>query len=132
MHSITVTSHIKATPEKVWDIIGDPSSISSWHPVISESPVSGSDRLCTLADGAEIHERIESIDQEGRNYVYSITKSPLPLLSYRSTINVEGEGDGAAVTWSADFEPNGAPAEDVAKLLTGVYQAGLAALRSTF
>ena len=132
MHSITVVSHISATPDKVWSVIGDPSGLSSWHPVVSKSSLTGSERLCTLADGAEIHEKIESVDTEGRAYTYSITKSPLPLESYRSTIKVESEGDGAAVTWSANFTPAGAPAEEVAAILTGVYQAGLAALRGTF
>ena len=132
MHSITVTSHINATPDQVWGIVGDPSKISDWHPVISESSVSGSDRSCTMTNGAQIQERIESVDNEGRAYIYTITESPLPLASYRSTISVESEGTETIVTWSANFEPDGAPADEVAKLLTGVYQVGLAALRSTF
>jgi carbon monoxide dehydrogenase subunit G len=130
MHSITVVSHVNATPDKVWDAIGDPSKISSWHPVIAESPVNGSERHCTLANGAEIEEKIESVDNEGRTCTYIITKSPLPLASYRSTIKVDEEGDGSAVTWSANFEPAGAPAEEVAAMLIDVYQAGLAALRA--
>lgn len=131
MHSLTVVSHINATPDTVWSVIGDPSGISSWHPAIAESPVSGSQRLCTLANGAEVHERIDSIDASERTYSYSITESPLPLAEYHSTIKVDSEGDGSVVTWSANFEPSGAPAEDVAALLTGVYQAGLAALRTS-
>lgn len=130
MHSITVTSHVEATPAQVWNTIGDPSGISAWHPAIASSPVDGADRLCTLADGAQIYEKIESVDQQGRSYTYSITQSPLPLAEYRSTIKVDAEGDGSVVTWSANFVPAGAPAEDVAALLTGVYQAGLAALRA--
>lgn len=131
MHSITVVSHVNATPDKVWSVIGDPASLSDWHPVVANSSVTGSERRCTLADGAEIHEKIESVDVEGRSYSYSITKSPLPLASYHSTIKAESDGDGALVTWSANFEPDGAPAEEVAAILVGVYQAGLAALRST-
>ena len=131
MHSITVTTHVAATPSKVWSTIGSPAGISGWHPAITSSPVTGSNRVCTLADGAQIQERIESVDDAGRSYTYSITESPLPLASYRSTIKVEPEGDGSAVIWSAEFEPSGAPAGEVAAMLTGVYQAGLAALRAS-
>ena len=132
MPSITVTSHVNATPDSVWKTIGDPSAISSWHPAIASSPVDGDVRLCTLADGAQIHEKILDVDADGRSYTYTITESPLPLTDYKSTIRVSEEGSGSVVEWSTDFEPAGAPAEEVVGLLTGVYQAGLAALRQTF
>ena len=132
MHSITVTSHVNATPDSVWKTIGDPSAISGWHPAIASSSVDGDTRLCTLGDGAEIHEKILEVDADGRSYTYTITESPLPLTAYRSTIQVSEEGSGSVVEWSADFEPAGAPAADVVGLLKGVYQAGLAALRQTF
>ena len=132
MHSITVISHVSASPEKVWNTIGDPGAISNWHPAISSSTLSGEELLCTLADGAKIHERIESVDEAGRTYAYSFTESPLPLASYQSTIKVDAEGDGSIVTWDARFEPAGATAEEVTALLAGVYQAGLSSLRDSF
>ena len=132
MHSVTVISHIGASPEKVWSTIGDPAAISNWHPAIASSTVTGTERLCTLADGAEIQERIESVDEEGKTYTYSITKSPLPLASYQSTIKVDSDGDGSTVTWNAQFEPAGAAAEEVSTLLGQIYQAGLSSLRNSF
>ena len=134
MHSITVTSHVNATPDNVWKTIGDPSAISGWHPAVASSSLEGDTRLCTLADGAEIHEKILEVDAGRRSYTYTITitESPLPLTAYRSTIQVIEEDSGSVVEWSADFEPAGAPAEEVVGLLKGVYQAGLAALRQTF
>ena len=131
MHSLTVVSHINASPDAVWNVIGDPSGISSWHPAIAESPVSGADRACTLANGAEIKERIEQVDNDGKSYTYSIVESPLPLASYVSTIRVDAEADGAVVTWDANFEVEGAPAEEVSAMLSNVYQAGLTALRAS-
>ena len=132
MNTITVTSHIAATPDQVWNTIGDPSAISAWHPAIASSDVSGTSRLCTLADGAQIKERIESVEAAERAYTYTITESPLPLSDYRSTLRVSEEGSGAVVEWTARFEANGAPVEDVVGILTGVYQAGLGALRAKF
>ena len=132
MHSITVVSHVNASPEKVWNAIGSPEAISNWHPAIASSPVTGTDRLCTLANGAEVHERIESVDDAGKTYTYSITKSPLPLASYQSTIKVDAEGEGSIVIWKAIFEPEGATAEEVSELLSDIYQAGLSSLRGSF
>ncbi|MDW3218622.1 MAG: SRPBCC family protein [Acidimicrobiales bacterium] len=132
MHTVTVSSHVPASPDTVWSMIGDPASISSWHPAIAESPVDGDMRKCTLADGAEIHERIEQVDEASRAFTYTITESPLPLSDYRSTIQVDAEGSGSVVEWTASFEPVGAPIEDVAELLKGVYSAGLGALRAEF
>jgi uncharacterized protein YndB with AHSA1/START domain len=78
MHSITVTSHVNATPDSVWKTIGDPSAISGWHPAVASSSLDGDARLCTLADGAEIHEKILEVDAGGRSYTYTITESPCP------------------------------------------------------
>ena len=63
MHSIPVVSYINATPDKVWSVIGDPASISAWHPAVASSEVNDSKRLCQLSDGAELHEEIESVDE---------------------------------------------------------------------
>lgn len=131
MHSISVTSHVAATPNTLWNTIGDPARMSDWHPAFASSPVTGSERICTLKDGVQVRETIESVDEDARTYTYSIVESPLPLASYRSTIKVMADGDGSLVTWSADFEPSGASAADVAALVTGIYQAGLAALRGS-
>lgn len=129
MHTVTATTHLNATPDQVWGTIGDPGSLSQWHPAIASSQLTGDARLCTLPDGAQIHEKIDSVDAAARSCTYSIVESPLPLSGYVSTIQVSEEGDGSAVNWSASFEANGAPAEDVSALLAGLYQAGFAALR---
>jgi hypothetical protein len=132
MQSLTVISHINATPDSVWNIIGDPGGISAWHPAIASSSLDGDARLCVLGNGAEIHEKVIAMDAGARSYTYTITESPLPLTGYKSTIQVSEEGTGAVVEWTADFEPAGAPAEEVVGLIKGVYAAGLAALRDKF
>ncbi|MGI9624137.1 MAG: SRPBCC family protein [Acidimicrobiales bacterium] len=132
MHTVTVSSFVAASPETVWSTIGDPSDISTWHPAIAHSLVESDVRSCTLADGAQISERIESVDHANQAYTYSITDSPLPVTDYMSTIQVSQEGSGSVVRWTSSFEPSGAPIEDVAGLLEGVYSAGLGALREQF
>lgn len=132
MHTVTVTTHLNASPEEVWSTIGDPGSISQWHPAIVSSELTGDARLCTLPDGAQVHEKIKSVDAAARSCTYSIVESPLPMTGYVSTIQVSDEGSGSAVDWTASFQPNGAPAEDIAAMLKGLYQAGFTALRGMY
>ena len=132
MQNVSVTSHVNASPDAVWQTIGDPATISGWHPAIAASSLDGDVRLCTLENGAAINEKVVNRDDAGRNYSYIITDSPLPLTDYKATISVSEEGSGSAVEWTCSFQPAGAPDEEVVGLITGVYQAGFAALRQQF
>ncbi len=58
MQNVTVTSHVNASPDTVWQTIGDPGTISSWHPAIAASSLDGDVRLCTLENGAAINEKV--------------------------------------------------------------------------
>lgn len=129
MHTVSVSTHLSASPDQVWSKIGDPGAISSWHPAIAKSSLDGQDRKCTLADGAEIDERVDSVDEANRSYTYSIVKSPLPLEGYSSTIQVVEADGGCSVEWAASFEVTSGPAEDMVALIKTVYSAGLGALR---
>ena len=132
MHTVTVSTHLLATPEQVWSMIGDPGTISSWHPAVAESSLDDGRRQCTLADGAEIDEQVDDIDAAARSYSYRILASPLPVEDYRSTIQVVDTDGGCCVEWSARFEIPEAPAEEVVGAIKGIYDAGMAALRESF
>ncbi len=132
MHTVTVFTHLSATPDQVWSKIGDPGAISAWHPAIAKSSLEGNDRKCTLADGAQIDEEIDSIDDANRSYSYRIVESPLPLEDYSSTIKVVEADGGCSVEWSSSFDVSAGPAEDMTALIKDVYAAGLGALRESF
>ena len=132
MHTVSVSTHLSASPDQVWSKIGDPGAISSWHPAIARSPLDGKDRKCTLADGAQIDEQIDNVDDANRSYTYRIIESPLPLKDYSSTIKVAEADGGCTVEWTSSFEVSAGPAEDMVALIKGVYGAGLAALRESF
>ena len=132
MHTVSVSTHLSASPDQVWSKIGDPGAISSWHPAIARSPLDGKDRKCTLADGAQIDEQIDNVDDANRSYTYRIIESPLPLKDYSSTIKVDEADGGCSVEWTSSFEVSAGPAEDMVALIKGVYGAGLAALRENF
>ena len=132
MHTVTVSTHLSATPEQVWSKIGDPGAISAWHPVIAASSLDGGHRACTLADGAQIAEEIDELDDANRSYSYRIIESPLPLENYRSTIKVVDADGGCAVEWTSSFEVSAGPPEDMIAVIKGVYDAGMAALRESY
>ncbi len=132
MHTVTVLTHLSASTDDVWSKIGDPGAISSWHPAIVKSSLDGKARQCTLANGAQIDEAIDNIDDANRSYSYRIVESPLPVEDYRSTIKVVEADGGCAVEWTASFDVSAGPAEDTVSMIKDVYAAGLSALRETF
>ena len=132
MHSVTVSTHLTASPDQVWSKIGDPGAISSWHPAIAKSTLEGKARQCTLANGAQIDEAIDHVDDANRSYSYRIVESPLPVEDYRSTIKVVEADGGCSVEWTSSFDVSAGPAEDTVAMIKDVYAAGLAALRESF
>jgi hypothetical protein len=63
-----------------------------------------------------------------------LSKVPLPVARYRSTLHVseKADGRGCTVEWSSDFEPSGASESDAVKAIRGVYEAGFDNLRKMF
>lgn len=125
MSNVSVTQDYAVAPETLWAVVGTPDRISTWHPAIALSPVEGTTRRCTLADGATIVEEITSHSDGDRSYTYRIVESPLPIRGYTSTLRVQPRDDGASLTWESEFEVVGAPEVDVENMIRGIYQAGL-------
>ena len=125
---------IPASADRVWQLIGGFNSLPEWLPFIPKSELSEGGRVRSLqtADGAVVIERLQTFDNEGKTYSYSIEQAPFPATQYLATIKVEARGDGARVTWSGRFEPVGVSDEEVVALFTGIYQGGLEALRANY
>lgn len=147
---ITVTQEVAASPEKVWARIGNFQDMS-WHPAVhSTDGENGNEidatRVLTLGDkdGPTISEVLYKYKDEKRTYSYRITAvevDVLPVTNYSSHLTVkDGENGGSLVEWRGAFYrgyPNNDPPEnlnDAAAIaaVTGVYEAGLAALAEEF
>jgi hypothetical protein len=117
----------------VWKVVGGFNALPDWNPFFEKSELAegGQIRRLTVPGGGVIEERLEGSDDKTHSYSYSITDSPLPLADYHSTLRVRQEGDGAVVEWEASFEPKG-NAEEVAKTIEGVFQAGLDNLKKLY
>lgn len=143
---VTETIEIPAPPEKVWEVIGNFQDFS-WHPAIEKTEGTGGNekgatRTLTLKDGkGTIEEKLSSYEP-GKSYGYRIEKvdiKVLPVGNYSSTITVKPSGDGKSeVEWKGAFYrgyPNNDPPPDQTdeasvKAVTGIYKAGLEALKA--
>lgn len=143
--SVVESVAIKASVDKVWAAAKDFDSLDKWHPGFSKDVLQkgandtpGAVRALTIKDGPTFTEELISFNAPNHTYRYKILESPLPVQHYVSTFTVKpGKNGTTTVTWSAKFtrknpadNPPAAQNDDAAvKLITGVFQAGLANLK---
>lgn len=93
----------------------------------------GAERTLRLANGAELVERLERLDNEKRELSYSIVSGPLPVKDYFATMKVTDAGGGESqLDWAATFEPAGIPEEQAVALIDGILGGGVAGFRKHF
>ena len=116
----------------VWTKVGDFCGIAKWHPAVKNCTLSQKDgatfRLLDLGDKASVLEKLVSRDDAKRSYTYMIVEGVLPVQNYTSTISIAEAGAGSKITWVGKFDAKGAPDADAAKVISGVYKAGVAPL----
>lgn len=135
---------IDAPADAVWAQIKDFDALAKWHPAVAESPADkgnteGSVRTVKIKGGGSLVESLERYNAEGRSYTYRAKDGgALPVTNYTSTLTVSGDGAKSSVEWRGAFYrgfPNNDPPPDqndeaAVKAVTGVYQSGLANLKS--
>ena len=136
MPTASATIDIPASADQVWQLVGGFNSLPDWLAFIakSEPGEGGRVRHLTTADGGVIVERLQTFDNVGRTYSYTIEASPFPVSAYLSTLQVEALTESSAkVTWSGVFTPAAGTTEAaVEALFAGIYKGGVEALRANF
>jgi ketosteroid isomerase-like protein len=94
---------IARSPDDVWALLRDLAAVTEWVPGITGAHVDGTRRICTTAEGAEIHEEIE-LDDARRSYAYTQPVHPLGFRASRGSLAVTGNGVEAHVVWDAEIE----------------------------
>ncbi len=126
------TVDVAASPEKVWQTIGNFCGIADWHPAITKCVPAEQNgmpiRHLTLKNGAMIVEEQTARSDPNMQYSYTILLSPLPVSDYHSTIAVTKKGTGSEVTLKGTFDAKGASDADATKAIQGIYDSGLEAL----
>lgn len=130
MLKVSESASFARPAKELWRWVGDFGGLAKWHPAVARCELRGDGtRLLTLADGAELVERLERCDEPARTLEYSIVSGPLPVRRYRSRITVTGNDDGCTVEWSSQFDADGADDAQAREIVRGVYTAGLDQLR---
>ena len=136
---------INAPADKVWAAAKDFDSLNKWHPAVAKDEIikgsnnkPGAVRSLTIKDGPVITEKLLSFSDTTHSFSYKFVDTPFPIKDYVSTLHVKANKDGTTlVRWSSTFKrknpaDNPPDAESDAagvKLITGVYQGGLANLK---
>ena len=106
MATVQKVIDVEASVEDVWDKIANVGSISDLVGFITESQLDGDIRVCKMADGGILEEKIISIDNALRRVAYCITNSPLDLEFHAASMQVVRKGKGASMIWITDLKPD--------------------------
>ena len=133
MAEVKVTRVIDVRAADVWNAVRAIGGLDRWFPVIAKCRVEGrgvgATRVCELANGVTLHERVEQIDDAAKVFKYSITESPLPIRNYLGTVQVrDAAGGKTEVTWSARFDVGDAQREEMVGMLNGAFADGIQGL----
>jgi uncharacterized protein YndB with AHSA1/START domain len=103
MASFRSTIDIAASPDEVWQVLGDVLSVDRWVPGVTEVARSDDGRVCTFDDGHVQHEQILDYSPERRFYRYLIDGAPLPVRDNTGSFTVDEAGGRARVIWESSF-----------------------------
>ena len=120
---------IARSPDDVWALLRDLAAVSEWVPGIASARLDGTRRICTTAEGAEIHEEIE-LDDARRTYAYTQPVHPLGFKASRGSLAVTGNGSDSQVAWHAEIQfTDPAQEAQIMPLLEQGYAAALETLK---
>ncbi|MFD7011164.1 SRPBCC family protein [Rhodococcus jostii] len=129
---LTVHAEVRTPLDQklVWGRIGDFFAIDGWHPDADHTARDGSRnsiRRVALRGGGEAIE--ELINQTEQSYSYKMVGGSIPVRNYQATVAVtrDVKSGETVVSWDAEFDADGIPAEQARQLITGFYEGGLAA-----
>lgn len=132
--SVKVVEKINAPADAVWKTISAIGGVDKWLSMIKtcrfEGIGAGAKRICTTADGATLHERIEAIDHANRVFQYAVPEPPMPIKNLLGTMKVLAinGGNESQVDWSATFEVDEANEAEMIAMLEGIYSQGIQGL----
>src|SRR5262249_2162239 len=108
-------------------VLTDLTSTRYWLPGVVESRMDGDIRICTMADGQEVHERILEVSPDRLRFEH--VRIALPVRDSHGTFTVNPTGDGATtVALELSFEPLDPTLTD--RLTAGISEAFGESLRS--
>jgi hypothetical protein len=126
MAHVVVKEEVAVPPDTLWRLVADFGSVG-WIPggetARAEGTGAGMVRIFGAGSGAEIRERLESVDEAARRIVYTIPQGmPMPIKHYRATMTVHPGGQRSVLEWSCTFEPDGVAEADAKAQVENLYK----------
>lgn len=132
MPTLTNAIDIKATPDDVWTVLADMPATRQWLPGVVAVRMDGDERVCRMADGQEVREKISDVSAAQRTFRFEHLHVPLPVERSGGTFAVMAgpEPDTATVTLRTSFEPlDPNAADELTGMIRGAFQQSLESLR---
>ena len=127
MASWRLTIDVDAPPDRVWEFVGDPTTVPRWYPKYVSCAVDGDTRVLRSAEGAELREALLERDEARRYYAYSVL-SGAPVASHRASFEVVARDGASTVVWITEAEPSD-PSVDLEGRLTATQTDALARIK---
>ncbi|MBW4655302.1 MAG: SRPBCC family protein [Kaiparowitsia implicata GSE-PSE-MK54-09C] len=130
----SVVAIASAPADKIWATIAAGGGVHQWFGTVItacelKGAGAGAERFCTMANGAELRERIIEADHDARRFCYAIDQHPLPATDVVATIEVADLGDDKTeIRWGADYTVEEAYLDIVDQTLGSLYAQGIQAL----
>ena len=132
---------IDAPIGRVWAVLRDFNSHSTWHPAVGPSRIENGEpadqvgciRNFTLKDGNQIREQLLALSDSQHISTYCILDATLPMRNYVATVQLKRvtDGDRTFWHWESTFDvPRGREREFEQLVGGGVYEGGFAGLRT--
>lgn len=133
LETLNVTKTIVVDSDQVWAAISSIGGLDRWFSIIVSCRVEGAGigatRILTLADGAEMRDRVLEIDHAAKRFRYERTHSPFPVSKYLGTVEVRDiDGSKAEVSWTVDLEVAAEAREQLVGLLENALADGISGL----
>ncbi len=113
MPEFTVTRHLNAPIDKVWEVLDNFGEISHWSPGVKRSELTstgpvreGTTRHCEFAPLGSVEERIETYIPRERMTVNLFETSKLPISGAVADFNLTAEGDGTELALHYSYTLN--------------------------
>jgi len=137
MIDLHLKTTVNASPDELWDLLRDFNGTPKFLKAVASSSLEGEGvgavRTLTLANGAQLQERLEEFDDSARRLAYSLVSGPLPVQSYVAVVQVSDLGDNRSeLTWSTTFEPRGVSEDEAKGVVQGICQMGLQGIAEIF
>jgi len=133
--SLSRSVDVEGTPSAVWLIIGPFCAIKDWLPPVGTCTEDGKvppTRTLVTKDGTATFVEKQTARSDTKHfYTYTFQSSPLPVTHYTSTIKVAAKSKGiSTVTWRGVYMPEHGKEKDANDALSGIYKAGLDAIKA--